>query len=355
MKLLKCTLAVLLILLPGCQSQATEKIPDSKNEKMVTPFVEDQCFKYCYQQLTEKQQQLYEDMFNIISNVEQEGKVSYKNIKDINIVHEALLNDHPELFYIDSEVIYDDYRLEVVYSFSKKEIQNYQNQMQQKQNEIFQQMPQGDDYAKIKFIYDYVIENVSYDENAKNNQLLISAMVDQSTVCMGYAKMIQYLLQQAGIDSSLIVGGFIDENSQVQRHAWNMVKYDQDYYYIDATWGDDEENGMIINEYFMFSSDNMLKLYQPEGKYENTQYGENTYFKKNDLYFQNYDIETMANAVNQEDQLFEIQLSQDVYAYVKDRIIHSNDIFDILQKANVYKDSIQYSYNDNFQVIRVTW
>ncbi|MBM6879249.1 hypothetical protein H6A09_01015 [[Clostridium] spiroforme] len=355
MKLLKCLLAVLLILLPGCQNQ--EKTPQTKirKEETVTPFDEDPCFKYNYQQLTEKQQQLYEEMFNIISDLKTEGQVSYKDIKDINTVQEALLNDHPELFYLDSVIIYDDCRLETEYSFTEKEINNYQKQIQNKQDEIFQQMPRSDDYSKIKYIYDYVIDHVSYDENSKNNQLLISAMVDESTVCMGYAKMMQYLLQRAGFDTALIVGGFIDENSQIQRHAWNMIAYNDDYYYIDATWGDDEENGMIINDYFMFSSENMLKLYKPEGQYETTSNGEDTYFKKKGLYFQSYDLSTIAQAVNKENKVLEMQLSQDIYEYVKNRIINTNDVFDILVQANVYADSIQYSYNDNFGIIRVTW
>ena len=90
MKSLKCLLAVLLILLPGCQSQEKTPQVESKKEETVIPFDEDQCFEYNYQQLTEKQQQLYEEMFNIVSDLKNEGQVSYKDIKDINIVQESL-------------------------------------------------------------------------------------------------------------------------------------------------------------------------------------------------------------------------------------------------------------------------
>lgn len=355
MKLLKCGLIFLMMMLVGCQSQEIAKQPSLQKEVTVTPFQEDQCYQYHYQFLTEKQQQLYEDMFNIFINGDKEGKVSNNNIKDINTVHEALLYDHPELFYVEKEIIYDDYRLEPVYAFSKQEIETYQQQLEQKKQEILQLLPQDDDYAKMKFIYDYVIKNVHYDENAKNNQLLISGMIDQSTVCMGYAKMMQYLLQAAGVNTTLIVGGFIDNNNQVQRHAWNMVEYQQDYYYIDATWGDDEDNNMILDEYFMFHSDNMLKSYKPETEYETTQNEENTYFKKNGLYFQNFDLSQISNAVDRENRLLEIQLSQDIYEYGKNRIMNSNDAFDILSQANIHEKYIHYSYNDNFQVIRVMW
>ena len=54
------------------------------------------------------------------------------------------------------------------------------------------------------------------------------------------------------------------------KHAINMIKYDNDYYYIDATWGDlvldDEE--IINNNYLMFDSQTMKQMYDLDDHYK---------------------------------------------------------------------------------------
>lgn len=78
-------------------------------------------------------------------------------------------------------------------------------------------------------------------------------------------------------------------------HAWNMVKYDNDYYYVDATWGDlvNNEFETINYDYLMFSSEEMNKNYQIQDSYEDTTNGNNTYYKKEGYYFDYYRIDDL--------------------------------------------------------------
>lgn len=353
MKKNKALLLVFLLLLSGCDHFHSDLSQEKNEEKTI--LEQDTCYQFHYEQLSAKQKTLYQEMYNIFINVEEEGKISNKDVKDIKTVHEALMYDHPELFYVEMETVYDDYRLEPVYYFDKNEIINYQEQLAQEKEKIYNEMPDTDMYGQMQYIYEYVIDNVSYDENAENNQLLISSMLEGKTVCTGYAKMIQYLLQDMGVNTTLIVGGLFDEDNQLQRHAWNMVEYDQDYYYIDATWGDDEDNQMILNEYFMFSSEDMLKFYTPETEYKTTSSQKNTYFVKNNLYYDQYDLSLLVNAVDQEKRMMQVRFDADIYEYAKDRIAHTNDVFDLLAKAGIEEKYISYSYDDRFQVIKVMW
>lgn len=356
MRITKILLAFFLIILCGCTYD--QKIDKETGETQTAiPFEEDTCYKYHYQQLTKKQKILYEELFNIFMNLEKSGTVSERNIKDVQIVHEALLNDHPELFFVETELIYDDCRVEPEYAFTVKKIKAYREQIEQIKEEILKGLPNGDKYIQMKYIYDYVINNVHYDENAEYDQLLISSLINNSTVCTGYAKMIQYLFQEIGINTTEIVGGSFDENNLLQRHAWNMIEYNNDYYYVDATWGDqeDEDLSMTLYEYFIFSSEDMLKLYTPECQYENTIDASQNYFVKNNLYYTNYNTYSLANAVNVEKKIFEVRFSNEIYNYAKDRIANSNDPFNILSIAKVNVGYINYWYDDNFQVIRMTW
>ena len=68
------------------------------------------------------------------------------------------------------------------------------------------------------------------------NQSAYGALVNGQTVCAGYARAFQYLLQQLGIPCYYCTG-YAGEN-----HAWNIVALEDGYYNVDATW-DDTEGG----------------------------------------------------------------------------------------------------------------
>lgn len=108
----------------------------------------------------------------------------------------------------------------------------------------------SDEYEKIKYIYTYLIDNVDYDLDAPDNQNIYSALVGKRSVCAGYAKSCQYLLQQLGIYCIYVTGQTTDPNGGVADHAWNIVQCNGQYYYVDTTWGDPiflgEDNGYQI-------------------------------------------------------------------------------------------------------------
>lgn len=78
----------------------------------------------------------------------------------------------------------------------------------------------SDEYEKIKYIYTYLIDNVDYDLDAPDNQNIYSALVGKRSVCAGYAKSCQYLLQQLGISCIYVTGQTTDPNGGVADLQW---------------------------------------------------------------------------------------------------------------------------------------
>ena len=95
------------------------------------------------------------------------------------------------------------------------------------------------------FIHDYICQNTVYDEAAPYNQSAYSCLVMHKSVCAGYARAFQYLMQKAGFTCYYVAGRTEGLNGQVMNgsnesgsHSWNMVLLDGEYYNVDCLWDD---------------------------------------------------------------------------------------------------------------------
>lgn len=135
------------------------------------------------------------------------------------------------------------------------------------------------DIEKVKVLHDWVCEHTQYADSTEQPEYHTDAsiLLNDSTVCEGYAKACNLLFNYAGIETCYV-------NSF--DHAWNIVKIGGHYFHVDATW-DDGEN--ISYNHFMKSdsdirddgSHNEWTLYKPTSLHD---------FQKNQLPECNYSI-----------------------------------------------------------------
>lgn len=83
-------------------------------------------------------------------------------------------------------------------------------------------------YEQIKGAYDWLCNNVKYDYSLENHSAY-TALVLKNTVCEGYATAFQLIMEELGIECVCVMS---------PNHAWNAVKYEGKWYWVDATWGD---------------------------------------------------------------------------------------------------------------------
>ena len=114
------------------------------------------------------------------------------------------------------------------YRMTKKQLE----ELNKKEDKILKDLKIDgkNDYQKIRAIYNYMTKNVKYDHSKKKDPIVYTpyaAIINKKAVCQGYAVATYNLMLKAGIDCRVITGG---------DHAWNIVKLEGKYYYIDTTW-----------------------------------------------------------------------------------------------------------------------
>ena len=202
---------------------------------------------YAFEKLTDTGKTLYVEMLTIIENLGEDICVSTTNSDDLELVYNYIMIDHPEIFYVDGYQ-YKNYTLGSTvtkmtftgnYLYGADEIARRQRLINDAVNKCLANAPSSeDDYYVIKYIYDYIITNTDYDLNAPDNQNICSVFINGRSVCSGYAKATQYLLNKLGIETVFVYGQVRNNSGIKENHAWNLVLCNDAYYYLDTTLGD---------------------------------------------------------------------------------------------------------------------
>jgi hypothetical protein len=200
---------------------------------------------YAYQQLDDTEKADYINFYQLVKNRTNDW-VELQSA-DIQKVFYAVHNDHPELIGLSGLSIATDqsgrhyvaanYR---EYAETKDEVDELLSQCVKtvKTAESNMNLHKGD-LEVVRQIFDYLTETISYDRadaektNGSKDQDMNSALINNLTVCAGYAKAFQYMCYEAGIPCTYIMG-----TAEGGGHAWDLIKINGEYYYADPTWGD---------------------------------------------------------------------------------------------------------------------
>lgn len=198
---------------------------------------------YYYNALSEEQRFLYAQILMVLKKHGEGIVLSERDESTLDLVFQAVLNDHPEIFYV-SGYTYTRHSLgstvlrlsfSGTYTMDIAQVNDAQIKIDNYVNQCLQNMPAGDDYEKLRYLYEYIIIHTDYQLDAPENQNICSVFLYGQSVCLGYARALQYLCGVCGIEATLVNGSIRNNNFG---HAWNLVRLDGAYYYVDVTWGD---------------------------------------------------------------------------------------------------------------------
>lgn len=260
--------------------------------------------KYLYSQLGENGKIIYEKLYENKENLKtgtytiQFGNAFYDILSQENgsdklqeeyqTAIEAFTYDNPDVFYIDVTKMYINIEtIQKIFSTkynvyinsakdptylldgftSKEQIDQCESQVIAVKNQILNQIAGKNDIEKMRYIHDYLVDTIEYDQKfvEKNIYNIYGALVSKTCVCEGYAKASQYLLNEAGLENIIITGTATNSDGKTENHAWNYVNIDEKWYAIDTTWddpiivGEGKLTNTIRYRYFLKGSSTMNK------------------------------------------------------------------------------------------------
>ena len=132
----------------------------------------------------------------------------------------------------------------VQYRFDKDFFQKYETGVQNAVKDM--DVAGKSDYDKAYAVCKWIQRKIKY-EPGKYDQSGMYAMVNKEAVCNGKAELACYIGHCVGIDT-LYVGGNSDDD-----HAWNLMKIDGEWYYVDPTTGPDSATFLQGTDYIQTS------------------------------------------------------------------------------------------------------
>lgn len=325
--------------------------------------------RYAYQQLTEVQQQTYDQIYDCVINFKDKVALVTTEKDDISAAYEAVMADYGNLFWV-SGYQYNTYtsndsvigmEFEPKYTMNQEQRDVYQVKIDAVVNEWLSGIsPNASDFDKALYVFETLVKNVDYDSNSVENQNILSVFIYQSTVCQGYADAAWVMLDKLGIENTIITGTANNES-----HAWNLVYLDDAYYFMDVTWGNskylDSNNDAtkrVNYAYLAMTTEEISQNHVITTGFEVPECLSNVdnYFVHQGLYYDWFGVdsigEKLANSYQAGEEEISLKFSnRDLYSRVIDYFFAQKHISEYCKGI----ESVYYLLDENANVITVKW
>ena len=251
------------------QTSPTGNGRDRKNTYAGTTTFDPSYYPY-FKMLSRGAQEAYTMIYGGLSagqtNIKLGGGMSSQDVKD---AFNMVLLDHPELFWVRTDFNYS--YIEVTgavtsatfnfYDFAStpEALAKAKQDFDKAAGVILNGAKKYDNaLEKELYIHDALNKTAEFSVSAKYSQSAYSALVMHSSVCAGYARAFQYLMQKSGIPCYYCMGTADGEavaatGGNDTSHSWNIVRTGLSYCNVDCMWDDSVSNAYGKNEYPFFN------------------------------------------------------------------------------------------------------
>lgn len=362
----------------GAHKKRGEELdPDPESTDTERPFIverdPDTLPRFYRDTLSGNERAIYDQLTKAVYNYESEIKPMAGVIKvdDFSKLVTMFVYDNPEVFWwqdmkgvmnYDSDGNMTSYRIE--YTLSAERVKKRKMKIEKAIAPFVGGITVSmSDYDVALKAFENIVDLIDYDTLALNEEhagrissdapddirSIYGVFVDKKAVCAGYAKAYQFLLNRMGIECTYVAG----KCHEGGLHAWNLIKLEGDYYYVDVTWGDGsntdksrDSGGEIRYNYFCITTDELLRTRDIRNAttYPICTAVKCNYHYRNGLYFKTFDADKfrkiLTDAVKQGKKRIAMKFeTKALYDFVRDRMVTCGGARDIVVEAGGTRSS----------------
>lgn len=175
----------------------------------------------------------------------------------------------------------------------------------------------GSDYQKALWLHDWLLNQLEYDNLLKWSSAE-SALTRGSGTCQAYERAYSQLLSAAGIENA-------ETRDTYDGHTWNAMKLDGEWYQVDCTWDDSNDNWYNFDQRHLYFglTDELMAVAHPgySNIYTVNGYSTRSTTLKNNCFVKSGEAqqwvesyrERIQNGLNSKQTQFSIQADNSIY------------------------------------------
>lgn len=248
--------------------------------------------RYYFSKLDKEGREIYKKLYFGMQNFEK--KISLKGTENIvREIYYMIIKDNPMMFFVHpSKLTYfkigNYVWIEPIYVYRKEEANKIMNEINIKLKPLEKKLKTiNNKLERERFIHKYLLENVGYKYNCSEDDFechtIVGSFLYKQAVCDGISKAFKQLCDLARINCNVVFGDSWNEYEKPQKHAWNMVEIDKDWYHIDVTWNINlsQRFKYVRYDYFNIRESDVIKDHRNFDKLEICDSLKNNFFYEN--------------------------------------------------------------------------
>ena len=304
--------------------------------------------RYYFSKLDKEGREIYKKLYFGMQNFEK--KISLKGTENIvREIYYMIIKDNPMMFFVHpSKLTYfkigNYVWIEPIYVYRKEEANQIMNEINIKLKPLEKKLKTiNTKLERERFIHKYLLENVRYKYNCSEDDFechtIVGSFLYKQAVCDGISKAFKQLCDLARINCNVVFGDSWNEYEKPQKHAWNMVKIDKDWYHIDVTWNINlsQRFKYVRYDYFNIRESDVIKDHRNFDKLEICDSLKNNFF---------YENKCILNGRNELEKFWYDEHTKEGYEFIKTPIMMSKELWEVSGHWYNYKENMYTSLVD---------